>query len=276
MRERVLQGSAPARIDEHDPGEQVPERRLEPRHARVHEIDEGSCARRHELRLGRRGKCVDHEQEPVRVTLVETFHRRGGGIAAPHDNRAHGITERGGDRSLGAGVDLEQVDQWADHAVDISHVLDPRGRTSLAEAEIERIGPRPPPRRFGFGGAPLLVDRAQRRVGIVESTGPGGDRRERRVGALELGVQRARVGNERLDHAFVGRGRELAVDPPTLLGHEGVEPAGAFTHRLDAHERVGERVVAHRAERVLGLEHGDIERAEPLAQFRVTRALLRT
>ena len=87
-------------------------------------------------------------------------------------------------------------------------------------------------------------------------------------------MQRARVGDERLDDAFVGGGRELAVDAAALLGHQRVEATRALAHRLDEHQRVGERVVAHRAERVLGVEHRDVEGAEALAQLGLALAVL--
>ena len=104
----------------------------------------------------------------MRVTLVQALDRGRGGVTALHDDRAHGVAQRGGDRGLGTGVDLEQVDERADHAVDVGDVLDAGRGARLAQPEVERVGARLPARGLGFRGAPLLVDRAQLRVGRLD------------------------------------------------------------------------------------------------------------
>ena len=68
------------------------------------------------------------------------------------------------------------------------------------------------------------------------------------------------VGDERLDHAFVGHRGELALEAAALLGEQCGEPADALAQRLDPREHVGDVVVAGGGERVLGVEHRDVER----------------
>ena len=72
-------------------------------------------------------------------------------------------------------------------------------------------------------------------------------RRDRVVELGELGAQHAGVGDQRLEHAFVGGRRELALDAAVLLGDERGEAAARSRSRLDPHQPVGERVVAHHA-----------------------------
>ena len=64
-----------------------------------------------------------------------------------------------------------------------------------------------------------------------------------------------RFGDERLDDAFVGDRRELALEPAAPLGDEVREPAAALAQRLGAREQVGDVVVARHRERALGVEH---------------------
>ena len=79
------------------------------------------------------------------------------------------------------------------------------------------------------------------------------------------------VGDERLDHAHVGGRRELALEAASLLADERSEATAALAQRLHAHQPVGDAFVAERGERVLGVEHGVVERAQTRAQLAVAR-----
>ena len=72
---------------------------------------------------------------------------------AVDDDRAEGVAEHRGDRPLGAGVDLEVVDERADHA---GHVAERGGGVAVAglvERGCESLGPCLPARGVGVGVA---------------------------------------------------------------------------------------------------------------------------
>ena len=53
-----------------------------------------------------------------------------------------------------------------------------------------------------------------------------------------------------------------------------MQTARALVDRPDAHQPVGERVVAHRGQRPLGIEHRDVEVAQPSAQLGLAATVL--
>ena len=69
-------------------------------------------------------------------------------------------------------------------------------------------------------------------------------------------------GDQRLDDAFVGDRRQLAVETPAAFGDEVDETAAALAQGLGAGEDVGDVVVARDRERVLGFEHLGVEPAQ--------------
>ena len=187
-----------------------------------------------------RGRCelVDHEQETTRLTGVETLDRVRGGLAALHDDGAECLAERGRHRRFGTGLDLEEVDQRTDDPGDTGELLAPGRGAGGVESEVERVGTGAPARRFRLGGAPRFVGRAQDGFGAGDVAGVGGRRRGDRVVELgELAAQHTGVGHERLEHAGIGRRRELAFDAaiasrrPARRGrapvHESTPPAPA-------------------------------------------------
>ena len=234
-------------------------------------------ARWGEARLGRRCELVDDEQQTTRLAVVQAFDCLCRGVAALHDDGPEGLAERGGDRGFRTRFDLEQVDQRADDAVDSGELVATGRSACRTEAEIERVGAGAPSRRLGLGRAPRLVGLAQRRLRARDVAVVGGrSSGDRFVELGELAPQHAGIGHERLQHTGIGRGRELALDAPKLLGHQRGQAPCALARRLDAHEPVGEGVVAHHGERALGVEHADVEIAETDPQLGLALRVLCT
>ena len=110
---------------------------------------------------------ADHEHQRGRVGRLQPRDRGAGRGVAVDDDRLQRVAQRGGDRDLGAGFDLDVVGEPADHAVELAAC-----RTGGAvERERERLGPGAPPRRVGRRVAPLgvgllhrVLGRAQRRA----------------------------------------------------------------------------------------------------------------
>ncbi len=265
--EREVERGAPV-LDEHGAAEQPRQHRLEPGKARTGQVDETARARRcgrHRWRTRRRR--VEDEHQTLRVTGAQPFDRTSRGVAATHDDRAHRVAERGRHGRLGAGFDLEVVDERTDDAVD---AVELGGRDVGArglELLLERVGASTGAGRVTFRGAPLLLGRLQRELGRFD--------REQRVGArqreaLGLRVERGDllaqvrgVGDERLDDAAVGRGVELALHAAPLLVEQRGEAAAALAQRLDAHHPVGEPFDAERGERLLRADDRVVERSQP-------------
>ena len=73
--------------------------------------------------------------------------------------------------------------------------------------------------------------------------------------ALQLEPHRAGVGDERLDHAFVGGGRELSLQTAAPFLDQRAQTPRPLADRLDPRERVGDVAVADVGERAFRVEH---------------------
>ncbi len=105
-------------------------------------------------------------------------------------------------------------------------------------------------------------ERLDLRLGSLRLDAGRRERAEVGVDGRELGPNVRGFGNERLDNAFIGNRRELALEPAGAFRHEIHESAAAFPQRLGTGEHVGDVVVARHGERVLGVEYLGIERAQ--------------
>ncbi len=91
------------------------------------------------------------QQRAGRALLVQSGQRLPGGIPAVDDDGRHRGAGRGLERCLPAGVDLDEVDQRADDAVDASQQLPTARPFELLERPGEGLGPgrRPVPLLLG-------------------------------------------------------------------------------------------------------------------------------
>ncbi len=113
--------------------------------------------------------------------------------------RGHRVDDDGGQRigdrslegSLPAAVDLDEVEEGADHPVDAGEPFGAGLRPRLVERQLERVGPRDPAVSLGLGDAPVLLGRiGDRGSGHDRGFGVGVRTRERRLGRLGVGEHR--------------------------------------------------------------------------------------
>ena len=271
VREHEIKCRAPT-VDEHGVREQRREDRVQTGHLRVDLLDQRARTRRYERRLRRRRSGgVGDEQECVRVAVLELLDRAPQRITPLDHDGTHRVPERRRDRDLGAGRDLQVVDERPDHTGDAFELERARGGTRRAQLRLEHVGARPPACGLRLRRAPAVVRRAQRLLGRDDRgyrVGAG----QREIGGLRVelgdpGPQLDRVRDQGLDDAFVGGGGQLALHTPALLVDQCREAAAALTQRLGAHEPFTEVVVAQRGERVLGLDDGVVEGSQQAAQL---------
>ncbi len=82
------------------------------------------------------------------------------------------------------------------------------------------------------------------------------------VQPVEFGTHGTGIGDQGLDHTFVGRGDQLAFQTAAAFGDQCSQPAGPFTDRFDPAERIGDVALAHIGERSFGVENRDVEFAQ--------------
>ncbi len=144
---------------------------------------------RHPVRAGR-------QHRPRDAAVTQRRQRRLRGTATVDDDRRHPGAGRRLERGLPAVVDLDEVDQRADHAVDLSQQLPPAGALQLGERTLQRLGPG----MAAVAGVGRLVGRGLRGLGgpggLLQLLGRGRQRGiERGGGAVELfGLAHEEVG----------------------------------------------------------------------------------
>ena len=90
-------------------------------------------------------------------------------------------------------------------------------------------------------------------------------RRRDRGHVFELAAHLGGVGHQRLEHAFVGDGGELPLQPAPFFSSSSAEnPDVGGLQRLDVGERKGQVAVTGGGEQGLGLEDGGVEVAAGL------------
>ena len=221
---------------------------------------------------------AEHEQQRGGLTGAQPGDGLAGGARAAHHDGAHRVPERRGDRRLGAGLDLEVVDERTDHA---GHgvELDDRGvGAGGAQLTLERVGAGTGAGRVAFGAPPALLRGVEGVLGGrggVERVGAG----QRELGGVERGqvvAQRHRVGDERLDDTGVGGRGQLALEPAALLGQQRGEAPAALAERLDPRHPLGEALHAEDGEGRLRADDRVVERGETVVQRTVTLGELLT
>ena len=176
----------------------------------------------------RGGVVVDDEEQRAGLPGVEAGDGLPGATPWRTTTARIGVAERGRDRDLGAGFDLEVVDERSEDPFELVELADGGVGARDAQLAFEGVGTGPGAGRVAFGGAPVLLRGAQGVLG-----GRGGDERvgagQHRLAGVddgELVAEPDRVGDEGLDDPFVGRGGELPFEAAALLGEERGEAPG--------------------------------------------------
>ncbi len=296
VRERDIESGPPIPFDEHDAREQALDHAVEVGPARMHTLDERTRAGWDRRRCARSAcECTGDEHERARVAGFDALERAAGGVAAFEHHGLEGVAEADRDRGLRAALELDVVGEGTGDAVEVGQSFGARPCARFAEREVEGIGSGAPARRFGFRLAPAFVGLRELGLGGGHSVrsvplagGQAGalgcnlllgrfhlrePRLERRglvVDFGELATKCVGVGDQRVDHALVGGGGQLALEPALLLREERAQASPTLAQRLGAHERLGGVVVAEGGERVLDVEHASVQ----LAQTRAHEPLL--
>ena len=218
--EREVERGGPSAVDEDEGREQVREHAVEPGPGTAHTRAQRPAPGRREDALCAAVRADDQEQGLV-VAALQALDGVARHVIALDDDRIEGIAERGGDGDLRAGFDLHMVDERADDTVDAADDRrSARGRVRGVEGRQQRVGPRAPSRRFGFG-------LAQPRVGVVQLLFRGAPflRLQGHLGRdlgmrVELGTDAGgfvfgglRLGHLRRERVQIARdGRELFAD----------------------------------------------------------------
>ena len=110
----------------------------------------------------------DHRAtDGVLATGVQRLDGATSGVDAIDDDGGERLAGRGLDRGLPAGIDLDEVEQRADHAVDVGESLGAGAGARLVERERQRLGPSRPRVAVAVGGA-------ERRLGVGDLLLGGG------------------------------------------------------------------------------------------------------
>ena len=115
--ERELERVGPRPVEEHRSREEPGEGGFDTCPPRPHVVGDGMGAGRNGFAPPRR-VLVGHKQQRVQLTLFESADHRAGCGTLLHDHGGHGVAQRGGNCSLGARLNLEMIDEWADHTID--------------------------------------------------------------------------------------------------------------------------------------------------------------
>ena len=133
-----------------------------------------------EPRVGRSERPrTERDHRPARRRIAQRIEGAAPRRRIVHDDRGERFTERGLDGRSPVVVDLDEVEQRAEHAVDADEPFGAGPGTRRVECELERIHPGGRPRR-GVG-----IVRLQRTPGLGEC----GGRFTGRLGGLDLGDQ---------------------------------------------------------------------------------------
>ena len=123
--------------------------------------------------------------------------------------------------------------------------------------------------RSGWALSPTALRGREVVLGALDGRALLAQPRAQRVELLELPAHLGGVGDQGLEHTFVGDRRQLALAGRGAFSPEqGLEARRPRPERFDARERVGEVAVTGGGERLLGVEHRDVE----VAQSRTTTA----
>ena len=171
--------------------------------------------------------------------LLQSCNRAARGVGIGHHDRRERVARRGRERGLPTGLDLDQLEQCAHHAVEIGQSLGSGASPRLVEGERERVGARRPRLAVGLRAPPMRLD--ARHVGLgrpMPSLGFVDRGDERLLGScriLELGAKACGIGVETL-RALV-QGGEPALEPGRL-GAAAID-RGAHRRELASHLRGG-------------------------------------
>ena len=275
VREHEVEGAC-ATVDQHGVREQTPRAPRAARARRVGPARQRARAGRHERRLRRRRPVgsVTSRSACASPSSSCSIARRS---ASPRSTTTARIASPSADATAASAPG--SISRWSTSGPTTPSTLSSSSAPAAARAVRNCASSASARARQPCGlrlrRAPPLLGRAQRLLGHDDrGTRVGAGQRE--VGGLrvelgDLGPQLDRVGDERLDDAFVGGGRQLALHTAALLVDQCGEAAAALAQRLGAHQPFGEVVVAQRGERVLGLDDGFVERAQPVAQLGLSR-----
>ena len=84
------------------------------------------------------------EHQGLPVAALQALDRYACRRVAFDDDRLERVAERGCNRDLRTFVDLEEVDERPQHAVEVGEVLAAGGGMGFVERRGEHLGPRPP------------------------------------------------------------------------------------------------------------------------------------
>ncbi len=175
---------------------------------------------------GRPGRGEDAAAHVHLVEVVEGAPRRPG---VGDDHRGERLAQRGLGRRLPAGIDLDQVEQRAERAVDVAQVLGAGPGAGGVERQGEGIGPGAPLRvPFGRGRprrARVLGGRQRRDVRDLCGFERGQERRLGLLGLREPGSRGLGGLVERGVPFAQRRQRGLGPGQPLLVGLVGAAPS---------------------------------------------------
>ena len=223
----------PAAVDDDGGTDEAVEQRLDVGAAGPDVTTEGLTLRR---RRAQRAGGAEGEDRSAQGLAVQGTEGAPAGVDAVDDHGGQGLTGGGLEGGLPAGVDLDQVEHGAEHAVDAGQPLGAGTRPGLVEGEGEGLDPRLPRVLVALGPAVVVLGRRRRRP----RRRPGAARppsmasHERHLGRLgrhQLAPQALGLDGEPLDRLGqrVGPAPHPVTLAPTALG------GGAEGGQLAAH-----------------------------------------
>ena len=209
-----VDGGLPATVDEDGVADEDVEQLVDPGRSAAHVVAEQLTGRRAPAGCPTGGRAPRASDGAGHLAGVQV----GQGLARPaaadvDDHGGEGLAGGGLERRLPPGVDLDEVEQRAQHAVDAGEVLGAGPGPGGVEGEGQGLGPGPPRVALGVGGAQGVLGRrpaaARPRPGSASAAATCVGQRS--LGGLGLGD----LGPEPLG----------LLAEPGQLGLEGLDPA---------------------------------------------------
>ena len=154
--ERLVEG-----VDPYGVADQRVEQSGHPRTPGPHvATDVVPCGRRTRMRAAR----PDRQHRPARVGFAERVERPAGGVGVLDDDGGQRLAEGRLDGGFPPGVDLDQVEHGAEHALDAGEPFGAGPGVGGVERELQGFRPRLPTR--GRLGGVVALDRAALQLGL--------------------------------------------------------------------------------------------------------------
>ena len=148
MREHDVDTREEITVDHHRPADELVEQRVD---GRIRRADVAAHSLADGRRLDSHAGGPERQNRAAHLVVAERFQSGAGGVDTVDDDGGEGFTGRGLEHGPPSLIDLDEVEQGADHAADIAKARRAGACTSLVESHRECIGSGVPRAVLGVG-----------------------------------------------------------------------------------------------------------------------------